>query len=306
MFLKDGKTIFGNTGLIISLIILVVLLFFSYNKCMVIDGFETIIFSNTSNNSQQTVPQITMQGTMTGTMPGTMLDTKTNTSSQKSTPEPQNVRVNINGNTVTLNFTVDTSNNASLPKKFMVVLVQYDNNLKNTGNNKFFISNEYEINTNVAVTQSVYQTNLCGLVNGLPSCGYSFSNLDVLDSAGNPYYYKVGISAVYDWGNSNFVTPYNVSSSNKLFTINSTIDAQNNLYSDFLKYKQLQAQQSASSYANSMATADGQYEFIKSQLGGYPSNLLMEEPSASQNLLSDLVDKSMSQALLNVNVSVPR
>ena len=33
MFIKDGKTLFGNTGLILAIIILVLLLIFSYNKC---------------------------------------------------------------------------------------------------------------------------------------------------------------------------------------------------------------------------------------------------------------------------------
>ena len=32
MFIKDGKSIFNNTGLVISIIILLVLLIFSYNK----------------------------------------------------------------------------------------------------------------------------------------------------------------------------------------------------------------------------------------------------------------------------------
>jgi len=282
MFIKDGKSIFNTTGLIISIIILIVLLILSYNKCMT--SYE--LFAN---------PTISL-------------------SAEQPTPEPQNVRININGGTVTINFTINITENLPLPKKFIVVLAQYDSTLKTTGNNKFYLSNEYELNTSVNANQTTLQTNLCSLVNGLPSCGYTFSNLDIMDTDGNLYYYKIGIAAVYDWGNSNFVIPYNVSSSNKLFTLDTSIDQQDTLYNEFLQYKQQQKQNAnttgqtssgiGNSYGNTISTADGQYELIKSQLGNYPSNLLMDTTSAKQALLSDLVDKSMAQGLLNINVAV--
>ena len=277
MFIKDGKSIFNNTGLIISIIILIVLLILSYNKCMT--SYELF-----------------------GEQPA------------QPTPEPQNVRININGGAVTINFTINITENLPLPKKFIVVLAQYDSTLKTTGNNKFYLSNEYELNTSVGANQATLQTNLCSLVNGLPSCSYTFSNLDIMDTDGNLYYYKIGIAAVYDWGNSNFVIPYNVSSSNKLFTLDTSIDQQETLYNEFLQYKQQQKQNAnttgqtssgiGNSYGNTISTADGQYELIKSQLGNYPNNLLMDTTSAKQALLSDLVDKSMAQGLLNINVAV--
>jgi hypothetical protein len=101
--------------------------------------------------------------------------------------------------------------------------------------------------------------------------------------------------------------PYNVNSSNKLFTLDTTIDQQEDLYNEFIKYKQqkqLNEQTTGTPNSVAMSTADGQYELIKAQLGNYPSNLLMDPTSAKQNLLSDLVDKSMAQGQLNVNVSV--
>jgi hypothetical protein len=54
--------------------------------------------------------------------------------------------------------------------------------------------------------------------------------------------------------------------------------------------------------ANKISTPDGQYELIKSQLGNYPDNLFLDSQTINKNSLSDLVDKSMAQALLNVNV----
>jgi hypothetical protein len=285
MFIKDGKSIFGNVGIIISICILIIILGLSYNKCTANSATTTELFTDsvTKNDNRET-----------------------QTPTTRPAPEPQSVRVNINGSSLSLNFTLDLSNNNPIPKKFMVILVQYDNNYRNTGNNKLFVSNEYELNNSVAVNKTTYQTNLCSLVNGAPTCNYSFNNLDIMDSTGNSYWYKIGVSAVYDWGNSNFITPYNVVSTNHLFTLDSSIDNQNNLFTDYIKYKQTQDSKETSNYANANATADGQYEFIKSQLGGYPSNLIMDPTSATQNLLSDLVDKSMSQALLNVNVNVDK
>ena len=275
MFIKDGKSLFNNTGLIISIGILLILLVISYNKCMSpVELFD---------------PTITNQ----------------------PLPAPKDVRINIIGSTVSIKFTINTDS-AQIPKKFLVVLAQYNSSLKNTGNNKFYLSNEYELNTSVTTNESTYKTNLCTISNGIPTCSYSFSNLDTIDSDGNPYYYKIGIAAVYDKGNSNFVMPYNVNSSNKLFSLDKSIDQQDDLYNEFIKYKeqkQINAQttgKTSTGTPNSlaMATADGQYELIKAQLGNYPSNLLMDPTSAKQNLLNDLVDKSMAQGLLNVNVSI--
>lgn len=297
MFINDGKSLFGNIGLVISIIILITLLFFSYNKCMApaTDGLTGIgqnhveAFNPTMANSQ---------------------------SSAESYPPPQNIRVNISGGTVTLNFTVDISTGNPIPTKFMVVLVQYDSNLKPTGNNKFYISNEYKINTSVSSLSSNSSTtgsqltgnNICELINGVPTCQYVFNNLDMIDTASLPFYYKIGISAVYDSGNSAFTTPYNIINQNHLFTLTSALDTQNNQFADYIKYKQMQSApglNAGTGFSSTTATADGQYELIKSQLGGYPSNLVMDSTSAKQNLLSDLVDRSMSGALLNVNVSTP-
>jgi len=229
-----------------------------------------------------------------------------------SFPPPLNPRINITGSSITLNFTVSPIAGNPVPIQFMVVLVQYDSTLAPTGNNKFYISNESVINPDisagtgaVSTSSTTYNNSLCQLVNGSPACQYIFNNLDIVDTSGNPYYYKIGISAVYSQGNSPFVLPYNVVNSNGIFSLATSLDSQNNQFGDFIKYKQMQTQMTSPNYASTAATPDGQYEIIKSQLGGYPSNLIMNPTSAKQNLLGDLVDKSMAQALLNVNVNIP-
>lgn len=290
MFIKDGKSLLGNWGLIISLAVLVILLFFSYNKCMMPldrEGFG-------DGDALLIAPPIATPN------------------KDASFPPPQNPRINITGSTITLNFTVTPEAGTPIPIQFMVVLVQYNSTLTPTGNNKFYISNENIINPNVSSIPVITSTSigktinnsLCQLVNGSPACQYIFNNLDIVDTSGNSYYYKIGISAVYTNGNSRFVLPYNVINSNGIFSLTTSLDSQNNQFNDYIKYKQMQTQMKSANYSSgTMATPDGQYELIKSQLGGYPSNLIMDPTSAKQNMLSDLVDKSMAQALLNVSVN---
>lgn len=299
MFLKDGQSLLGNWGIVISLGILVVLLFFSYNKCMVLNDNEGFADPTTSTVSERASASGTAS-TVNTNIPG----------KDTSFPPPQNPRINITGSTITLNFTINPVAGTLTPIQFMVILVQYDSALTPTGNNKFYISNESVINPSVSINQSAAgaslgtsaNNSLCNLVNGSPSCNYVFKNLDMIDTGGNPYYYKIGISAVYASGNSRFVLPYNVVNSNGIFSLTTSLDAQNNQFNDYIKYKQMQTEMNSAKYSNTVATSDGQYELIKSQLGGYPSNLVMDPTSAKQNMLSDLVDKSMAQAILNVNV----
>jgi hypothetical protein len=294
MFIKDGKSIFGNVGLLISLIILAIMLFFSYNRC--IAPFENSVATTTTRASALTPAS------------AAPITSPTSDLNENQFFAPKSLRINIKGSTLTVNFTVDITNDKEIPSKFIVILAQYDFNYKPTGNTKFFLSNEYAINTGVSLAQpGVPNTNLCNIVNGEPFCQYAFNNLDQIDIDGNPYYYKLGISSVYPNGNSKFVTPSNVLSNNGLFSLTSSIETQNNQFNEFIKFKQMQQAQSqlqtGGNYSSATSTADGHYELLKSHLGNYPSNLIMDPISAKQNLLNDIVDQPMVNAILNVNVS---
>jgi hypothetical protein len=275
MFITNGKSLFGNIGLIISLLILIILVYMSYNKCYV------------SNVEQFDI-----------TTPNTL-------------QPPKDLNIKIKGGTVLVNFTIDNSINNKLPDSFIIVLAQYDNNKNNTGNNKIFLSNEYVLNTNVKNTSSIGgpQTNLCVIANGKPICQYTYSNLDVRDISGNLFYYKLGVAALYNNLNSLYVTPYNVLNSDKLFTLDSSTEMQNKQFKDYLDYKNgivnnpISSNPSDNLYSGTISTADGKYELIKSQLGNYPDNLIIESQSIDSGTLSDIVDKSMAQGILNLNVT---
>ena len=187
MFLKTGNSLFGNSGLIISFCILLILLYFSYNKCY--------ISSNTNTNNTNFEEFICNTGAETEC---------------STLPKPDNVRALITGGTINLKFTLTNTQHLPTPSQFIVVLAQYDNTKKNTGNNKFYLSNEYELTSTVIGNIANYQTNLCTISNGVPACQYTFSNLDIRDTSGNLFYYKIGISAIYDHYNTEFVMPYNI------------------------------------------------------------------------------------------------
>ena len=284
MFIKDGKTLFGNSGLVFSLLILLILLYFSYNKCYRI--------SNINNETNK----IELENFETNTLPNTTL------------PSPDDVRILIEGGTVTINFTMNNIIGVETPSKFIIVLAQYDMNKKNTGNNKFYLSNEYELTSTVSVDTKTYQTNVCSLVDGEPKCQYKFSNLDIRDENNNLFYYKIGISAVYKNYNSPFVMPYNVNTKDQLFTIDASTEMQNKQYVDFLKYQEAldtnKNKSIANNYKSTISTADGKYELIKSQLGNYPDNLLLDEQTINETSLGDLLDKTMAQGIINLNVKM--
>ena len=147
---------------------------------------------------------------------------------------------------------------------------------------------------------------MCSLSsNNRPTCQHVFNNLDIRDDSGNLYYYKLGVSAVYsETYNSPFVMPQNISSPDNKFTLDSSAEQQSQLFTNFLEYKNAKANQpSANIYDTTIATADGQYELIKSQLGNYPDYLTLEYDDISNGNLSDLIDKSMAQGILNVKVN---
>jgi len=254
MFIYNGKSLFGNTGLFISILILIILVYFSYNKCYI------------ANSSIETFAPTFLP--------------------------PTNVRINISNSNIIVNFSIDNSTTNELPTSFIIVLAQYDINKINTGNNNFYLSNETILNPGLTTNTSILN-HTCFISDGVPVCQYIFNNVDVYDSNNNMYYYKVGVSAIYKNGDSPYVTPYNINNSDTMFTLTASLNNQN---------VTIPTQPIQTISSNTISTPDGKYELIKSQLGNYPDNLFLDSQTVNNNSLSDLVDKSMAQALLNVNI----
>ena len=289
MFIKNRNTLFGNKGLIISLLLLIIFVYLSYNKCYKNGMYEGMY--DGMNDATKFKQRENFECTL-GTEPEC-----------STLPKPDDVRIFIGKGTISLNFTLDNKTDLRKPANFAVVLAQYDFNKKNTGNNKFYLSNEYTMNASVVADVTNYQTNICNIVNGEVKCEYKFKNLDVRDSNGNLFFYKIGISAMYDNYNTDFIMPYNVNTADNLFTIDTSSEIQNQQYADFLKYQET-LNLSKIDVNNTMSTADGKYELIKAQLGHYPDNLLLDDLKISKSDLNDLVDKTMANGIININVKM--
>jgi len=203
----------SNIGIIAALLVLFVVLILNYNRCYV-SPYENFVVPDVELN---TIPQTTM----TNEVP---------TIIQSRYPKPINVRVSVTPSSCTLNFSIDISNNAKLPEKFIVVLAQYDKNKKYLGSNKFYLSDEYALGNRQAVNPELHQ-NLCSIVNGLPSCSYTFNNLSSTDMNGDAFLYKIGVSAIYKDGNSDFVSPSNIV--NNYFILDTNIEVQTQEYQDY-------------------------------------------------------------------------
>jgi len=290
MFINKGESILNNKGIIISICILILLLLFNYNKCYTTTSLANENNIKNNNNKINNIENFIVN--------------------ENNYAMPTDVRIKIDNSEILINFNINNIFEKKTPTGFMIILAKYDHNKKNMNNNKFFVSNEYELSSSVSIDLQNYKTNICSLDNGNPSCEFKFKNLQIRDDKNNLYYYKIGVSALYktnqDTLSSDFILPYNVNTDDKLFTIEATTEIQNKKYNDFLEYQQglNQSSKSTNIYDSVISTPDGRYELIKTQLGNYPDHLIIDNQTISKSSLSDLVDKTMAEGIVNINVKM--
>ena len=289
MFINKGESLLNNKGILFAIVILILILIINYNKCYI----------NTNTNENSLVNNI-----------NNINNIEKFTINTNIYSIPKDVRIKIDNSEILITFNINNIFEKKTPTGFMIILAQYDYNKKNMNNNKFYVSNEYELSSSVSIDLTNYQTNICTLENGNPRCEYKFKNLPIRDDKNKLYYYKIGVSSIYktntDTLSSEFILPYNVSTDDKLFTIEATTEVQNQKYNDFLEYQQglTNSSKNINIYDNVISTSDGRYELIKAQLGNYPDNLIIEDQTISKSSLSDLVDKTMAEGIININVKM--
>ena len=287
MFINKGESLLNNKGIIISICILILVLLLNYNKCY---NYTNTLLKNKNKSDTNTIENFNVDRDIYAI--------------------PQDVRIKIDNSEIIINFNISKIFEKKTPTGFMIILAQYDHTKKNINNNKFYVSNEYELSSSVSIDLQNYQTNICTLENGTPNCEYKFKNLEIRDDKNNLYYYKIGVSALYKTNEetltSDFILPYNVNTGVKLFTIEATTEVQTKKYNDFLEYQQglNQTSKNINIYDSVISTPDGRYELIKSQLGNYPDHLIIDEQTMSKSSLSNLVDKTMAEGIININVKM--
>ena len=298
MFINKGESILNNKGIIISICILILILLFNYNKCYTITSIANK--HNSENNNENNIKN---NNNKINNIENFIVN-------ENNYAMPSDVRIKIENSEILINFNINNIFEKKSPTGFMIILAQYDYNKKNMNNNKFYVSNEYELSSSVSIDLQNYQTNICSLDNGNPICEYKFKNLQIRDDKNKLYYYKIGVSALYktnqDTLSSDFILPYNVNTDDKLFTIEATTEVQTKKYNNFLEYQQglNQSSKNTNIYDSVISTPDGRYELIKTQLGNYPDHLIIDNQTISKSSLSDLVDKTMAEGIVNINVKM--
>jgi hypothetical protein len=178
--------------------------------------------------------------------------------------------------------------------QFVIVIMQYTHEMEPIGELKILVSDEAK-DTAICQKNTTNTGYNCGMT-------HTFSHIIPRDKYNNLYYYRVGVAAINKCGDiSDFVEPYNVSLRNekRLFamtTLNNSSTA-----------AQQQQHTNSNDIAGDTMIYDGiepQFHHLSKQLGGYPYQALVTGKSAQQNLLGDLLDQSLADNIVNINVTV--
>ena len=271
-----------NLFIIILIIILVVIIL-----CYVIK----YNINNIDNFNPPTVSAETTVSTVT-------------TASPQTTPttiilSPLNVRIiRINENEFKVNFHYPKNSNIT---KFIIVISQYTSQLESVGELKILVSDE-SIGSLSAICHSQ------GSLNQNNKCSHTFSNIARIDNENNNYLYRIGVAALGEnaMGEnaiSVFAEPNNIPllGGKRMFTMEKDFK--------FISLDAINLSTTSSIPVSGMSNSDflnegidSQYDLLTNQLGGYPYNAILSSTSTTQNLLSDLVNKSMADKIVNINL----
>jgi hypothetical protein len=113
--------------------------------------------------------------------------------------------------------------------------------------------------------------------------------------------FKVGVMAIYDTGSSDIINPSNVT----VFKLGLSLPANISVFNagvSAIKTLQDLSTSPLSSDKNILGTADGQFEMIKSSLGGYPDQLFINQ-SIGADTLNQALSKQLSLGIIDIKVS---
>lgn len=127
--------------------------------------------------------------------------------------------------------------------------------------------------------------------------GYRYATINITEPNLNGYY-KVGIISNYELGDSEIMKPQNID----VFQLGKTISTQ-------IKIAQMIDKVSASPSSTNtnnenrmiISGADGKFERLKTELGGYPDNLILDDMTGFTSL-EDLIKRQLNAGIIDVNV----
>lgn len=287
---------FENMNILETILVIILMLI-----CGVI--LWDMIKLRTSNTVENFQPQTCPTGT------GSILATRDSKNNEPS--QVRIIRISDTEFEVRFNYSSNSQNRDlqnSLVSQFIIVLLQYNYSLEPVGEIKILVSDESSKST----------TQICSLnILGSFSCGHRFSNVAKLDNDGKHYIYRVGVASI---GKCNlttpvptqikneisvFVEPQNIPlvSGKRMFTMEKDFKIPTEFETELSPITPLSQVSGTSNTDFLNEGIDSQYTLLSKQLGGYPYNVILDSKSSSQNLLADLVDKSLADNVVNIQLS---
>lgn len=110
--------------------------------------------------------------------------------------------------------------------------------------------------------------------------------------------YSIGLYVEYENTNSHIVRPQNL----ELFKLGMSVGNQMKLFDKIYKLQEMEKEKPVDSEkVEEVSTANGRFDLIKRELGGFPDNLFIKQHTGP-NSLKELVKQQLSQGILNVSV----
>lgn len=307
MLFTNKDLIPRHTGVLFSLLILVLLLVLNFNKCY--SGVYN--FFNASNKesfqTKQTEPVIPNN-------PAAATAIKY----EIKTVDKLNVEIKPEAKRVKVSFDdVQPANEISRRTGYLIVLAKYDKNLNEVDALNVKVSRETN-NTPQPTATGASNISLTSICNTDNICTYTFNNLEAKDAAGDLYYYKLGVGVIYTTNEGEVVSdiiPYKFGAGNQqqYFRLDINQQEQEKLVrrldeierQSIFKPKEASSQPLVGSEDASMQNdIDSYMRMLRPFIGNYPDEFTLDKNKIKELTLQDYLGESMALGQLNINVDV--
>ena len=309
-----GSKINTNETIVLGIIVVAIIYLIYRNGTSIKEAFEN---NNAENNGKDTKTQYEAQKencdringeliplgndnylcrtTPSSVVPGTDLNERSILSNDSSNkfPAPTDLFIeNITDSSVEFSFNSPIIISEKNVVSYNLVVAEYNNP------DGFSPSNNYTIHS--FTPESINERCSDNVGEDTVNCRKTIS-LKMKDNNNKTVFYRLGLMAIYSDGSSNITTHHNIS----IFRLGVSVTKHLAILQNAMKEKEKpilelddfeEKEGDEGSY-----TADGRFEMIKRQLGGYPDNLFIEEHTGPKSL-DELVKRHLALGIMNINV----
>ena len=159
-----------------------------------------------------------------------------------------------------------------------------------------------------------------GICNIDGECSYKFENLEDKDSAGNFYYYKLGIGLIYNTGSTGYtenvsnIYTYKYGPGGKImyFKLDNSLEEQERLIrrleeierNSILSKRESNKPLQPMPEEGDTQSMDAYMKMLEPHIGNYPNEFTLREQDVNDLSLSNYLNKSLSNGTINVGVKI--